>query len=103
MYADSSLSSDLAHRAHIAQTESVNVSALLPEVNLLLEQQMNVHTLSTHVHFLQGVKVCAAALFPQWPERAGGHSPSDLRVLLGLQKGSLKLTSLKIITVFEIS
>lgn len=102
MCPDSSLSSDSPHRAHIAQTESGNVSPSLLEVNLLLEP-MNVHTLSTHLHFLQGVKVCGAALFPQWPERAGGHSTSDLRALLGLQKGSLKLTSLKIIAVFEIS
>lgn len=99
---DSSLSSDSAHRAHIAQTESGNVSPSLLEVHQLPEP-MNVHTPSTHVHVLQGVKVCGAALFPHWPERAGGHSTSDLRALLGLQKGNLKLTSLEIITVFEIS
>lgn len=78
---------------------SLKLNLKMLEVNLLL----NVHTPSTHVHFLQGVKVCGAAVFPQRPERAGGHRTSDLRALLGLQKGSLKLTSLKIMTVFEIS
>lgn len=96
MCSDSSLSSGSAHQAHIAQTESGNVSLLLLEL-------INVLTPLTHVHFLQGMNVCGAAVFCHWPEQAGGHRTSDLRVLLGLQKWSFKLSSLKIITVFELS